>query len=450
MAFCQNLSKKRYRFSLLCVFLINLFAVCLLSQNLGILEQQILIEQNIHEKIESALNKLLDSDFIVSVFAEIKFVPVVEQESVVEGNGGVFPEQSLVPPSSFSLNSTPGMPWQLPAVGDLPDEVSSENYLTESEELSDADEKSEVKPRSYKHLFEQLPQIIRLTIHVFLSSEITPQTEEQVRYVIQKVSGYDGDRGDELDIQHAPFSADGSLAVNDVMVHQFGEKIHEMENALDDLRQKSALKDSLLLYRNLSLSPEKIIADKDISIRELESENTLLNQQVETYLGNLSLIGSRVDSLEKRNNRVVSNLQKERQKMEQTITEQEEMISVLDKKSLSRTESGAFGGGYKMLIALGVVLFIVFVALLLFVIRRWTHKEIAPSPAQQQGNGDTPSTKKVDPAVLRRDVAALRNQVVALSVGNPDTAKRIMGDWLMDAGSNGGEKPATAAMEETQ
>lgn len=449
MTFCQNLNRKKHHFSLLCVFLINLFAVGLLGQNLGILEQQILIEQNVHNKVELALDKLLDSDFIVSVSAEIKFIPVVEQESVVGESSGFVSEKSVQPPP-FSGGSASGMPWQLPAVGNLPDEVSSEEHLAESDEFTEEDEASGIKPHSYKHLFEQLPEIIRLSIHVFLSSEITPQTEEQVRYVIQKVSGYDGKRGDDLDIQHAPFSSDGSLAVNDVMVHQFGEKINEMEDALEDLKEKSALKDSLLLYRNLSLSPEKTIADKDRSIRDLESENSILNQQVETHLSNLSLLGSRVDSLEKRNNRIVSNLQKERQKMEQTITEQDEMISALDKKSLSRAESTSFGGGYKTLIALGVVLFVVFVALLLFVLRRWTHKENAPAPTQQPENGNAPPTKKPDSATLRHDVAALRNQVVALSVGNPDTAKRIMGDWLVDAGTGGGEELVTTTKEEIQ
>jgi hypothetical protein len=68
-----------------------------------------------------------------------------------------------------------------------------------------------------------------------------------------------------------------------------------------------------------------------------------------------------------------------------------------------------------------------------------TVKEEPPEPAEA---GLAPSHAKEDPEVIRSEVKSIRQSVVSMSVGRPESATKILSDWLQ------GEQPTEPTEEE--
>jgi len=407
------------------MFLSLFFVVIVSAEKNNLIEQKILIEQNIQTRIESALEKILDDKFIVSVEANVSFPPLLIQKSVVQPN--VSPKITASPNLTddisqkdvFSTQQNYRLPWQtsnLPAlVPQNPDEVQNEAEPTE-EVTEEGTTTPEVLSQSYQQFVEQPPTINQLLIRVILSAATTQAaTEEIVRWTIKEViPGYSEARGDDIIIKTTTFNTKANNAVEEVLAFEVNKQMQDMRAMIENLEAELSLRDSLIY--EIARNPAEAI--------EEETKNEAIRQTIQEKNDKYAELEARLNSIENQNKQ----LQEENAKLEQ---EKSDAILEFDKITQPTTSSAGLKSNKELLYVFIVLLSVLAIGILFLIIKKWGSKK---TQAVQPEDTPTKSTKQNVPnSAVRAETESLRQHLVALSVGNPDTAKRIINDWLTDA-----------------
>ena len=470
--------------------LICLFFTIGTSQPSGYLAQKLMLENNLRERISSALSKVIDeSQYVVDVSVELKLSDAVE-EQVTYFTGKKQQESPFIKPDRpihlqpsandavprADSKSMVGLP--IPGFEFEVEQQPSENIRLEvqptlADEIIQAEQKDDSpnilsKTSSFKR--PSTAQIIKQEISIILQEGSSPELIENIRQLVMMASRYNRARGDVLSIMTASFKERRDVrSAEQVMLRALVEKIESLEVE----RSKPAEKTNGYGQKDVEDYKEKMrefVAFVD-SVKKEEKER-LYQQEIEKAVAphlekieqlqddlmglqasdKFSLGGEKADS-------VVEQKEKQLKKAE---THLDEIFVLLEraKEDFEKSEKGGISNTFLLVSLIGGFLLIVLLAVF-FSLQGKSRHQYPPPPwmypprrpkkktkknveATQQESGTIqrevfPSKQEIkaldiedDASVVRSEINDMKKAVVSMSVGQPAAAAKIVKEWMED------------------
>lgn len=270
----QNLGIRKY------LLVISLLAAVLFAQDqdLTYMSQKMMLENNLRQRVDNALSRLLeDIRYVVDVNVEVGYSVTVDSDTVYEGTQSSYStttkpltggQTELVPESSAEETVSSRMSLPLPGF-ETPEALVQENDK-ESEDIT-----LTVTPKEEKIISHQVqttkvkrPVIKYQYISVILEDGVTPEIIENVRQVVTVASHYNQSRGDIINILTTAFQKkEKEDDAEAVILKHIAEKIDELE-----ARQRQAEREAMIQKKK----EQEQQAMKRDSVRIAQ-----LNQQIE-------------------------------------------------------------------------------------------------------------------------------------------------------------------------
>jgi flagellar biosynthesis/type III secretory pathway M-ring protein FliF/YscJ len=457
------------------ILVLGVWCILLLSQEnqVSYLSQKLLLENSLRERITEALNKLLDDiNFVVDVAIDLEFTslpqtaapaPIATETQVTQQATQPKAEAGQPQPTKQKGKSDLYLP--LPGFEAPADLVTEEEKPGTSlpegppqaatETVTKAPVKAVTPPPQSPQSAVSIPVVKRQQINIILEDGISPEIIENVRQVVAIASHYDRARGDVISIMTASFKKrQDQDAAEAIILKNIAEKVSDLEEhqreaertaKIEQQKQQerqAVVRDSLRIQelRNQISDLKDQLGSSQLS-EDQRAETKLLTSQRETELTNLK------DQLRESNRR----------------------LQELEMNGLETTPPGIRSIRELVLyIVIGLLGLAILVVLILLLINRRTAQKrqemewgygtkvpmqpaappvtpVAPRPVEKvavpQAAVPVPPAPAVpappkpeQPAVeneaLREEMKGIKQSVISMSVGQPDTASRIINDWL--------------------
>lgn len=377
----------------------------------------------------------------------------------------------------------PGFEFEVP----LKDETVTKELTPVEEPVIDVvveSEEKELEPSSSKTSILKRPsiaEISKLEISLILNEGAAPELIENIRQIVMMASRFNRTRGDVLSIMTASFKERrDEKTAEQVLLKTIAEKLDNMEKAKEDQPQeKEDWQDELDRYREEEqtrrLEDRQYLQNLLNQFEQEEKERAFRkerNKIIRQDSIQIEILKNQIDSLTKSLEETpagedVDETQAEIQQRELLIEQidtqlserlgsleavQEDLDAQLNEKSSNTNLILIF-----VLAALLVIVLLVVVALLasrskqaypppppwMYPPRKKAKKkkkakkapekaeEPAAAAAKPKKNKIEP-TKEEDISVLQSEINDIRKAVVSMSVGQPNTATRIVKEWLED------------------
>ena len=226
-----------------------LFFVLLIGFGIGqestYLSQKLMLERDLHSRIENALSKILDDQrYVLDVTVDLIFTPTVKEEvtfrpGTEHTTTGIGPKADLSSEgvsaaderkSRFTGLPIPGFEFgsydeDEPAAEVPADKSTATTPLTTSRE-------SKIVTQTYTDIKSSLPKVKRMEVSCILPEGSAPELIENVRQIIMVASKFDRNRGDVLSIMTASFrERKDEKTAEAVILRTIAHKIDSLENA---------------------------------------------------------------------------------------------------------------------------------------------------------------------------------------------------------------------------
>ena len=464
--------RKRY-LKIKIVSIITVFLVLLLAQEgqVSFLSQKLLLENNLRDRITNALDKLLeDIKFIVDVKVEIEFTSAERTESVYqiprEVTKAGIPEEKLKPEPEIKAKEedpkptiTPGTELSLPLPGfETPPSLvrpieAKEEPAAEEEEKPEmveiqAPEETRIVSKSIHK--PSIPIIKRQEVSIILEDGINPNIIENVRQIVSIAAHHDKSRGDIINIMTTSFEKkEEQDAAEAIILKNIAEKIDELERKQSEAERRARIEEQKRLERQAVMRDSLRISDLTWQIEELrqQSQSQQLTEEqrkikeMEASTSEQELITIR-DQLRESNRKL-----------------QELEMSTLETTPPERARQNL----YFIAIAIGGLAILIMILILLLNRKTRRRQEMewgygakipmgprpqeqppktpaapptpTPQPEAEKQPPKKPESPPEDLAAQKEEAKALKQSVISMSVGKPNTASRILRDWLSEGPS---------------
>jgi len=468
-----------------------LFFVLLIGFGIGqestYLSQKLMLERDLHSRIENALSKILDDQrYVLDVTVDLTFTPTVKEEvtfrpGTEHTTTGIEPKADLFSEGVSAADERKSRFTGLPIPGfefgsydeDEPTAEVPADKSTATTPLPTSRE-SKIVTQTYTDIKSSLPKVERMEIGCILPEGSAPELIENVRQIIMVASKFDRSRGDVLSIMTASFKErKDKKTAEAVILRTIAHKIDSLESA--QTTDKSAESDMLmeewlrwqeeersqreeevaLLSSELS-SLRNQIEEKEASL--VAAEEDIQQARMEEYANQISILQTRLDSLQL----IASQGQEESEETEQ---------SAMQPQGLSTAPQEESSGGIDnlpiyLMSAISLLAVIALAAVIIFN-GRSKPKYVMPPPwmmpppkkkkvkktkkskknDKDQSEASEPPVTAVqqpqlqtqpepvveteeDTAVMQSEIRSARQSVVSMSVGQPNTATTIVREWL--------------------
>jgi len=231
------------------VILAGIFFGTGVGQESTYLAQKLMLENDLHRRIASALEKILDDHrYVLDVTVELKFTPTVREEITFKPvrEPGLMTEQALrakeakptpVEEPRERRSRVTGIP--IPGfdfvIEEEPEEIKEplveQTDVTPEETVPSLPQKeTQVVSQSYTDITASIPVIEKMEISCILSEGSPPELMENVRQIIKVASHFDSRRGDVLSIMTASFKERrDERTAEAIILRSIAEKIDQLE-----------------------------------------------------------------------------------------------------------------------------------------------------------------------------------------------------------------------------
>lgn len=406
------------------------------TEHISYYSQKIMLENTIRERINEALAKILDGvKFIVDVNIELEYKPAEAGEKQSPASA----EESLKKgQESETYLPLPGFEAPGPAVA-------------EKKKTGEKEESAGATPAS-------VPVIKRQVINVLLEEGVSPDIVESVREVVAVASHFDKSRGDELVIKTAPFKAGKDKTRAEALIlKNIAEKIDEIDKRQKQIEEKSKLEEQKRLER------QRVVQDS-LKIAKLEQEL----QKLKEILATQQLTEAQRKLTEDQATAREKEIETLKAQLEESNRKLKELEKGLTEPPSSPLESLKDLGIY---IILGILALLLILIVVLLIVLRRTPKvrepvsppktpgqvippqpqyqpqlKVAPTqPVSQPAEQVSPQKEMVpeappEPAEdieqQREEMKSIKQSVISMSVGQPETASKIINEWLKSSQSS--------------
>lgn len=396
-------------------------------------------------------------------------------------------------PEAQQKTTTPSLNLPLPGFEIVPPPRETTPVKPEQKQLSEAPELPALTPTTPvtqpTEKTEQVPQyttqvqrysipvpvVKRLDINIILEDGISPEMIENVRQVAQVAAHFDRARGDGLSIMTASFKKKKEQdAAEAVILKSIAEKIDDLERKQNEAERTARLEQQKRLER------QAIVRDS-LRVEELKRQIAELQAQIQA---------PQVDEQQRRQAQEQQSLrEQEINALREQLRESNRRLQELEMSSIETTPPGMWGvRNWGMWVAIGaaVLLFFILLAVLLVNRRRQIERQemewgygskipLGPRPPKPAPEPMVPKTTPTEPvrpqpvppivspppvvppvppveqpqptpptvdlSAQREELKSMKQSVISMAVGQPETAKRIIDSWLSEeppaAGSEG-------------
>jgi len=295
------------------------------DNQLSYLSQKLMLQDNLHQRITEALNKLLDDiRFVVNVNVEIEFAPVEETRTVYEQpqqrsapvktpqkaqttptqpgtdtrqKAAPVPQKTEPAPVSqdeFSLplpgfETPPARVTRQPSIVAQPEpeaqlaaegtEVIEAEIVQESAQVAPQAGAPEMIQRSIQKSTIPVPVVKRQEITIILEDGVSPEMMENVRQVVYVAANYDRIRGDVVTIQTASFKKrKEQTAAEAVILKNIADKIESLEQRQRQEEHQTKINEQKQIERRAVIRDSLRIAELRKQIEDLKQAS--LSQQI--------------------------------------------------------------------------------------------------------------------------------------------------------------------------
>ncbi len=308
-----------------------------------------------------------------------------------------------------------------------------------------------------------IPVIKRQEINIILEDGVEPEMIENVRQVVAVAAHYDRARGDVLSIMTASFKKKKEQdAAEAIILKNIAEKIDDLEKRQADAERTGRIEQQKRLER------QAIVRDS-LKVEELKRQIAELQTKLQTP--QISEAQRQVTEQE------TSQREQELANLRDQLKESNRRLQELELGTLETTPPSIFGlrnVGLWIAVAAALVLFFILLIVLISNRRKqekrqeieWGYgtkiplgprpaKPAAPAPAPTVAtppvqptpppviaSTPTPVPEPVAPApkpapapdveAQREELKSMKQSVISMAVGQPDTASRIINNWLSE------------------
>ncbi len=476
--------------------MIGLLSAFLIAQEnqLSYLSQKLMLENSVRERINNALEKLLDdSKFIVDVKAEIELTPVEQTQTVIKTPqptttaAGAKPSPTAKSPQATPTTTPtekkkstatdinlplPGFEFTPPPATPSKEQAPAQKQLTEPQGTAEpettqpapAAEETPQYTTSVQKYSIPTPVVKRLDINIILEDGVTPEMIENVRQVAAVAAHFDRARGDAISIMTASFKKKKEQdAAEAVILKSIAEKIDDLERKQTEAERAARIEQQKRIER------QAIVRDS-LRVEELKKQIAELQAQVQTPQLNEE---QRRQAQEQQTLR-----EQEINALREQLRESNRRLQELELSNIETTPPGMFGvRNWGMWLAIGIAALLFLILLIVLLVNR--RKQIerqemewgygskiplgprppvrpsaepaapkptpapqptpppspvtpTPTPVPPAPEVPKPSTPPVDLEAQREELKSMKQSVISMAVGQPDTATRIIDAWLSE------------------
>ena len=480
-----------------------------IGQESTFLSQKLMLEKDLHSRIENALSKILDDQrYVLDVTVDLKFTPTIKEEVTfrpgAESPTEIEPEADLpkggVSAVDDKTSRITGLPIPGFEFGRYDEDEPAVEVPVDSPPTPTSGE-SNIVTQSYTDIKSSLPKVERMEIGCILPEGSAPELIENVRQIIMVASKFDRSRGDVLSIMTASFKErKDEKTAEAVILRTIAHKIDSLESIQPT--DKSAESDMLmeewlrwqeeersrreeevgLLSSELAVLKDQLLQkEEETQAAEQAAEQDLQQARMDEYANQVAALQIRLDSLQ-----ILAS-------QDQEESEESEESEQADMQPLGTSPQEESTGGKDnlpiyLMSAISLLAVIALAAVIIFN-GRSKPKYVMPPPwmmpppkkkkvkktkkskKDDKGQSDTsePPVTPVqqpplqtppepameteeDTAVMQSEIRSARQSVVSMSVGQPNTATTIVREWLEQEAPSPTEaaQPAEAAPAEPE
>ena len=480
-----------------------------IGQESTFLSQKLMLEKDLHSRIENALSKILDDQrYVLDVTVDLKFTPTIKEEVTfrpgTERPSGIEPEADPPKESVSTVDDKTSRITGLPIPGfefGRYDEDEPAAEVPVDSPPTPTSGESNIVTQSYTDIKSSLPKVERMEIGCILPEGSAPELIENVRQIIMVASKFDRSRGDVLSIMTASFKErKDEKTAEAVILRTIAHKIDSLESIQPT--DKSAESDMLmeewlrwqeeersrreeevgLLSSELAVLKDQLLQkEEETQAAEQAAEQDLQQARMDEYANQVAALQIRLDSLQ-----ILAS-------QDQEESEESEESEQADMQPLGTSPQEESTGGKDnlpiyLMSAISLLAVIALAAVIIFN-GRSKPKYVMPPPwmmpppkkkkvkktkkskKDDKGQSDAseppvtpvqqpqPQTQpepavetEEDTAVMQSEIRSARQSVVSMSVGQPNTATTIVREWLEQEAPSPTEaaQPAEAAPAEPE
>ena len=459
------------------------------GQGNSYLAQKLMVENDFRQRITDALSKIIDDrQYVIDVKAEIEITDGTEEQITIMGDvlqplsGQALEDvtseinQALEVPSRRSSGLTSGLP--IPGFefesdagrsSSIVNETASETLTQRTVPLSSG--KNKVISRTVTNRRPSTAKITKLDISIILQEGAAPELIENIRQIVMVSSGFNRARGDALSIMTATFKERrDEKTAEQILLKNIAEKLESLEQQrsressvnwkeeLDNYKAQEAERreqDKMYFQQQLTnleaaARDRAYQAEKRDILRRDSLKLQALNKEIEdlkSMMASAEVSGDEVDQAQNAMGEKIS----EKETLDAQIAEKLAMLDAVQ-SDLDRNMGGDSSTMMIVFVSLLGALVIVLVVVLVIMIMGNKQKQqqlpppwmYPPRPRKKKSKDEpvkvsaqsapiAPAPQPVeDTAVLQSEVADMKQAVVSMSVGQPNTATRIVKEWMED------------------
>lgn len=442
------------------------------DSQMSYLSQKLVLENSLRERISDALDKLLDDiKFVVDVVVELEFQAAEDTEAEAEETSRSTAQVQIETVPEQREEQRPvrkstelGLP--LPGFETPEEVVRAEHGATPTtlregppEEVTrEPAQMAAKKPaKTTRSAGPAIPVIKRQQVNIIMEDGVTPEIIENVRQVVAVASRYDRSRGDVISVMTASFKKrEDQDAAEAIILKNIAEKIDNLERRQQEAERLSQIE------RQKQLERQAVVRDS-LRIQELRRQITDLKDQLES---------PQISDDQKAQTRALADAREtELYNLKEQLRESNRRLQELEMGALETTPPGfAKMDNQVLYIILGLFAVALIVLLIILLVNRRNHQkrqelewgygtkvpmgprpqQPAPAPQQpaqpvQQPTPAAPAepTPQAAPAAetpkqeasydigaAKEEMKGIKQSVISMSVGQPETASRVINEWL--------------------
>ncbi len=438
------------------------------ENQMSYLSQKLMLENNLRERVTDALDKLLDDiKFVVDVAIEIEF----RDEGKIQTTYETAPEYSApvskeVAPTEKQPKPGRGSDLALPLPGfETPEDMVKaedeakalglqEGPPTAAKEASsealpgyakESSRKQPVSSSQVKSSAMSIPVVKRQKVNIIMEDGVTPEIIENVRQVVAIASHYDRARGDVISVMTASFKKrEDQDAAEAIILKNIAEKIDDLERRQKDAEHVAKIEQQKRLERQAVVRDSLRIQELHRQIQDLQTQLNGPQLSDDQREQTLAMADAREVEL--------GNLKEQLRESNRRLQELEMGSVVTSPPGFIRTENL----GLYIILAIFAIALITLLVILLINRRRHQERQemewgygtkvpMGPRPQQpmQQPSAQpapvseprpmTAAPKQAPPVnmeAMKEEMKGIKQSVISMSVGQPDSASRVINDWL--------------------
>jgi len=481
-----------FRFKTVIVFMMIVVGLAL-AQESGYLTQKLMVENDLRTRIREALSKIIDpAKYVVDVSIELEMSDSFEEQvTILPGNQSAGSAGMVETPVeqlageledeySQDASATMGLPipgFEFEVDGGTSSEAPAKNLTRETPQAIQSTSQDRVTSKMSSIKRAARAKILHQSINIIIQEGIAPEMIENIRQIVTVASQFNLQRGDQLNLMTATFrERRDAKTAEQVILKSISDKIENLEKKrVEDAAAEDTWEDKLKRYKDDEAKRRqedrqyfKTELDKlEIAARQrafdnekaniLEQDSVRLYQLSEEVKNLRAQLASPAisDSQAQEVKSQVTQREGEMTDLDQQIADRIKSLDSVQAELDKMQKSGNSSGMTILVSVLGAMLLLAIIALIIILMNKSKTPAYPPPPYMypprrrkkkrktevSSGNGATGTAVATpaqpiateDPGVLQSEIGDIRKSIVSMSVGQPETAARIVKEWIQEA-----------------